>query len=101
MPGQAAHRALLAQEPFEVLRFEGGTEDFHRDRAVEFLLPAAVDDSETTAADLLGICESGRLQIANGSVLVVGDVEDRCSLRLERILFHHRCKPPRRPVSPG
>src|SRR6185437_10659857 len=59
--GEPAHRALLANEPFPVLR-KLRSEDLHGHHAVKCRLTAAEDDAESTAADLVSISESGRTQ---------------------------------------
>ena len=61
VPGEPAHRALLAQEPLPVLVGFGG-EDLHRHRAVQVDLCTAVDDAETTATDFFGVIEPGSRQ---------------------------------------
>lgn len=53
------------------------------DRAVQFGLDAAIDDAESAAADLVGIVESGRMQLR-------GDGETHVALRRERIGVRHR-----------
>lgn len=66
VPGPAVHRALFAKEPFEVLRVRIGGEDLDRDGAIEGHLPAAVDDAEAAAADLLRPLEPGGGQLRRG-----------------------------------
>ena len=63
VPGQPAHRALLAQEPFEVVRIQIGGEHLDRDGAVERSLRTAIDDAEAATPDFVGILESGRGQL--------------------------------------
>ncbi len=60
MPGQTAHGALFAEEPFEIVRGEVRGQDLDRDGPVERDLVAAIHDSETAAADFVRVHESGK-----------------------------------------
>ena len=63
VPGQLAHRALLAQESLEVVRIEVGGEHLDGHGALQGVLPAAVDRAETTASDHVSVIEPRRGQL--------------------------------------
>jgi hypothetical protein len=59
VPGQLAHCPLFAQKSRDLLIIDGGNEHFDGNGAVECRLVAFVDDTETAAADFLGVFEPG------------------------------------------
>ena len=81
VPGRAAHRPLLADEPRHVVGVEVRRQDLDGHRAVEVLLQAAVDDPEPAAADLHGIVEPCRGQLGRDLRLALG---------CPRIVVRHR-----------
>ena len=83
VPGQLAHRDLLAHEPLQVVALEICGQDLHRDNAIELGLAAAIHDAEPASADLLGILETGSRQLRR-------DPGVHIPLRRQRVAGGHR-----------
>ena len=63
MAGQSARLRAVPEGTAPDTARRGRREDLHRHRPVQRGLRAAVDDAETTPADLVGILEPGRREL--------------------------------------
>jgi hypothetical protein len=82
VPGEPAHRALLAQEAVEVVGLEVGAQYLDGNLSIQQRLLAAEYQSEAAAADFFDVIEPGFAQLR-------GDAEDLLLLHSVRIRLGH------------